>query len=141
VSKDPRLVQVSLDIFDKVKGSYSGDTIAESKTVRKPFKFEGVFYVSTGGYSGRYSLPSEEAYQMVPRDQFQGQAKWYGQKLRDAAADHLVDWGEQRRNQPEGFYHGMLIKRGEMEWVLVGPPVIFQPREGEARTKQLALNI
>jgi len=141
VSKDPRLVQVSPEIFDKASDSYSGDTIAESKSIRKPFKFEGVFYVSTGGHSGGNIGPAQEAYQIVPRDQFQGLAKWYGQKLRDMAADHLVDWGEQRRNQPEGFYHGMLIKRGETEWVLVGPPVVFQPREGEARVKQLALNI
>ena len=135
--KDWKVVQVSLDIFDKVKGSYSGDTIAESKTTRKPFKFEGVFYVSTGGYSGRYSLPSEEAYQMVPRDQFQGLVKWYGQKLRETQ----VDWGEQRRNQPEGFYHGMLIKRGETEWVLLGPPITFQPKDGDVPSKQLTLKI
>jgi len=124
-------------IFDKVKASYSGDTIAESKTVRKPFKFEGAFYVSTGGCSGRNSLPSEEAYQMVPRDQFQGQAKWYGQKL----GETQVEWGEQRRNQTEGFYHGMLIKRGETEWVLLGPPITFQPKEGAVPSKQLILNI
>ena len=137
MSKESRLVQVSRDIFDQLRESYSADKIGESKTVRKPFKFEGVFYVSTGGHLGKNSLPAEEAYQLVPRDQFQGLVKWYGQKLRETQ----VDWGEQRRNQPEGFYHGMLIKRGETEWVLLGPPITFQPKDGDVPSKQLTLKI
>lgn len=134
---DWETVEVSEDKFKLVKESYSGDTIAEGKTVRKPFKHNGVFYVATGGFSPgtvSHKRPYEEAYRIVPREQFAGVPKWYGQRIRDDG----TDWGEQRRNQPEGFYHGMLIKRGDDEMVLMGPGIHFTPI-ARTRTEQLSM--
>lgn len=137
--KDWERVDVTADKFAQVRDSYSGDTIADSKTVRKPFKHEGRFYVSTGGVSGGNSIPCEEAYELVGRQDFSGEAKWYGQKLREVTTDDEEEWSAQRRAQPRGFYHGMLVKRGKSEWVLVGPPLVFVVREGSSNSKQLEL--
>ena len=128
-------IQVSSDKFTEIHESYSGDTIGESKTIRRPFKYGSKWHVSTGGWSGGREVAEEETYQLVPRAQFSGEATFYGE-IRKGADE---DWAANRRAQPEGFYHGMLVKRANAEWVLVGPPLVFVAKEGSFATKQLAL--
>lgn len=140
---NPRTVEVDADRLDEIHDSYSGDTLCDSKTIRKPFKFESNFYVSTGGYS-KGDDRQEDCYLLVRRQDFQGEAKWYGEKLENVTideeeAEYGEDWAAQRRSQPEGFYHGMLVKRGGSEWVLVGPPIVFMQKAGTVVTKQLTL--
>ena len=127
--------EVIADKFQEIQDSYSGDTIADPKTVRKPFKFEGCLYISTGGASGGNSIPYEEAYRLVPRADFPGEVSYYGKGRQGAYGD----WAANRRAQPEGFYHGMLVTRGKTEWVLVGPPLVFVPKAGSIGSKQLDL--
>lgn len=141
---NPRTEEVAADRLEEINESYSGDTICNEKTIRKPFKFESNFYVSTGGVSGGNSIPQEECYLLVRRQDFKGEAKFYGEKLENVPvneeeAEYGDDWAAQRRSQPEGFYHGMLVKRGGSEWVLVGPPIAFVLKEGSVATKQLSL--
>ena len=143
--KNDRTIEVDADRLAEIQESYSGDTIASEKTTRKPFKFEGNFYVSTGGISGPDIIDEEECYMLVPRQDFKDAATYYGKKLmwpvtiREEEKEYAEDWAAQRRSQPEGFYHRMLIKRGKSEWVLIGPPILFKLRGGSVETKQLSL--
>lgn len=138
--KDWQKVEVTADKLAQIEESYSGDTIADSKSVRRPFKFNGKFYVSTGGVCRGPTVLEEEAYQIVPRGEFEGKACFYGEPLRQVGEDEEgEDWAAQRRAQREGFYHGMLINRGKSEWVLVGPPLLFVAKEGSIGSKQLSL--
>lgn len=140
-----RTIEVEADRLEEIHDSYSGDTLCNDKAVRKPFKFEGNFYVSTGGFCQGPSILGEECYMLVPRQNFKGEATYYGKKLTwpvviiEEEKEYCEDWAAQRRSQPEGFYHRMLVKRGGSEWVLVGPPISFVPKEGSVATKQLTL--
>jgi hypothetical protein len=40
---------------------------------------------------------------------------------------------EAARNDPNGFYHGMIVKQGQETFVLSGPPVVFVADENPAR--------
>ena len=123
------IVEVTADRLKEIHETYSGDTIS-NKTIRRPFTHEGRLFVSVAGRDGG-GLPSyEKCYRIVLREQFDGPAAWYGQPNSGA------DWAAKRRSQPEGFYHGMLIQRGRSEWVLVGPPLIFQQKQGSVSTQQ-----
>ena len=139
-----RTVEVDADRIAEIHGSYSGDRIVE-KTIRKPFKFEGDLYVCTGGFSRACPPEHEETcYKLVRRSDFTGEAAWYGEALENVPVSSEEarwghGWAEQRRSQPEGFYHGMLVKRGGSEWVLVGPCIVFTQKEGTVVTKQLTL--
>jgi hypothetical protein len=85
----------------------------------------------------------------VPRQDFEGEATYYGEKLtwpvtlaedeKHWAGEDGEDWTALRRSQPEGFYHRMLINRGNSVWVLVGPPIQFKLKEGSVPTKQMSL--
>lgn len=134
---DLTVIEMTADTMKAVSESYSADRIAEKSPVRKPFKYKGKFYISSGSSVGGKIDPrhTEQAYQIVPRGEFKGTPLWYGQRLETWGGD----WAEQRRQQPEGFYHGMLIKHGGTEFVMVGPPLIFVEKEGSLPAKQLAL--
>ena len=133
---DLTVIEVTADTMKSVSGSYSADRIAEKSPVRKPFKYKGKFYISSGSAVGGKLDPrhKEKTYQIVPRGEFKGTPLWYGKRIQPGD-----DWAEQRRQHPDGFYHGMLIKHGGAEFVMVGPPLIFVEKEGSLATKQLAL--
>jgi len=110
--------------------SHSADTIGahNSSTVRQPFKFRGQEWVGTGGlYPGLHSQERRyvEAYCVVLRSHFEGKVNHYLSGADDEGA--YTDHYERLRQQPDGFYHGMLVMRGKTEWVLVGPPIRFYP--------------
>ena len=118
-------LEVSPAMFAKVKASYSADMISHHRrpTVRRPFEFRGDRYVSTGGTSYGYGQRSDtEAYRLLPLADFPEEASFYAQNRPGFEGD----WAENRRRQPEGFYHGMKVNRGKSAlWVLVGPPIRF----------------
>lgn len=105
------------DIYESV----SCDNIADKGKVRKPFQHSGTQYVATS----RNGDGKAEAYRLIPLANFQGEPHKYG----DVSHDIL-------RAQPEGFYHGMLVRRGKKECVLVGPPVVFVARTSEDWTEE-----
>jgi hypothetical protein len=127
-----------------INRSYSGDIISptsyEGKSlVRNPFKFKGEMWVSTGGsWMGEHCL-EQQCYRLQPRKLFTGEIREYtkhGERTEDD-----VDGHEAWRNDPLGFYHGMLVWWGKEECVLVGPKVQFVPEPGKApaQPKQLQL--
>lgn len=112
-----------------IGGSYSGDTIAEPRgrsSVRHPFAYAGYEYVMTGGTFGPGLYAEVEAYRIVPLQAYQGITKRY-------TDGDYEDW----RQSPDGFYHGMIVRRGKEECVLVGPPLRFVA--GEPVGEQLSM--
>lgn len=137
-----RVVEISTGKVPEIRESYSADTIAAQKRIRGPFQFEGRLYVSVG-----WIQAGEECYRVVPKDQCNDDAVWYGEEitwsvtLTETEQQWATSWAAHRRSQPEGFYHRMLVKRGKSDWVMLGPSILFVLRDDEAlvETKQLAL--
>lgn len=102
--------------------AYSADTIANTyesgkhggSKIRTPFHFSGAIWTTTqvDSHGGA------EAYRLVCRELFEGEPTTYAKKV-------YVDGGETAREDPQGFYHGMTVKHGGREFVMVGPPVCF----------------
>ena len=108
-------------MFEKVHASYSADKIgAKDSSVRRPFAYDGKNYISTGGVSGRITgISLEECYQLVPLEEYSSLTRTYSKP-----PGYKGDYYEDRRNDPMGFYNGMLVSKGTK--VLVGPKVIFR---------------
>lgn len=143
---EDRVIEADAARMKEIQESYSGDVVGSEKRIRKPFKFEGKLCVCTSGFSG----PGEEeaeCYMLLPRQEFDGDAAYYGKKLTwpvmitEGEEEYAEEWAGQRRCQPEGFYHRMLIDRGKSVWILIGPPILFRLKRGSIEPKQLALGL
>ena len=102
-----------------IYASLSLDIIPSLK-VRRPFSFNGSLMVAT---SVEYPQQKKhvKAYALVPRDSFDGEALTYGDKI-------SADAGKSARADPNGFYHGMIVRHKKTDMVLCGPPVFFIAR-------------
>jgi len=115
-----RIISVDEEKFAEISASYSAKRISEGKPLRKPFKREEKLYIAISGIS----MPGEEkaeAYQLVPRAEFTGEIRTYAVPKGRGHEEYY----DSLRNDPMGFYHGMLVKRGKEECILVGPPINF----------------
>jgi hypothetical protein len=113
-----------------IYAAYSADTIASAGKIRKPFNWHGQLMV-TVSLCGRDGTAEAEAYRLLPVKGFAGKAVTYGEKIGNAES------AEAARNDPNGFYHGMLVKQGGESIVLVGPPVVFVTAEDAHRPETL----
>lgn len=99
-----------------INASSSCSLIPEGR-VRSPFEWNGHLMVATGGMF-RKDHAEYTAYRLVVLRLFDGEPTTY---MKKGEKDH---W-ESARNDPNGFYHGMVVKwRGE-EYALVGPEIRF----------------
>jgi hypothetical protein len=103
-----------------INASYSGDKIALEGRVKKPFRFGADSWV-TVGMRGCGSFWQLEAYRLVAREIFSGKPTTYQERAGTAEASGVA------RNDPMGFYHGMMVKCGKELCVLSGPPARFVP--------------
>ncbi|TDL74123.1 hypothetical protein E2L08_16675 [Palleronia sediminis] len=111
-----------------ISASYSADKIAEGR-IRSPFKWQNALWVSVGGIS-RGNYRAAQAYRIVERRFFGGTPITYNENARLSAA---------ARGRPEGFYHGMAVKWGKLDCVLIGPASAFLPSEDKATPEQVDL--
>lgn len=102
-----------------IVASYSADRIGIGQPIRRPFPWRGGLWVCTG-IGGRRGFMAAEAYRLVDPTGFRGEPVTYAEKTREAEA---------ARNDPLGFYHGMLVRCRGREFVLSGPAVRFVARE------------
>ncbi len=152
-----RQVSIAAALSEQAWESYSGDTIAEHDTIRKPFLFESKLdgailarrlwrritdapSCNIGGTRQKF-----EGYRVVERSQFHERTfrdsdragfrrtPYYDPRLKEQFA------GDQRRHAPKGYYHGVRVKRGGKEYVLVGPPVEFVVLPDESRRSKRTL--
>lgn len=107
-----------------ISASYSADTIALHNRIRKPFLFQNKLWISVG--SGNLPVVTVRAYQLLDANYFDGVAATYAEKTRDSEA---------ARNDPSGFYHGMIVTHAGRLYALVGPAV--QLIAGEQRQADL----
>lgn len=94
-----------------IAASYSADRIGSEEPVRKPFRYEGQQWVSTGSVGN-----SSHAYRLAHQAYFEGTTYTYAERVRD---------GRGGRRDPSGFYHGMLITHRGETMVLCGPETLF----------------
>jgi hypothetical protein len=109
-----------------IHASYSADTIASAGKLRRSFRWHAQLMV-TVSLSGRGGIEQAEAYQLIPVKAFTGKTMSYPEKIGTAES------AEAARNDPNGFYHGITVKRGQDTFVLSGPPVVFVASEEPAR--------
>lgn len=107
-----------------IAASYSADKIAQGK-IRKPFSWKNVLWVCTGTHS-----KSAEAYRLVPERFFDGEPTTYNE---------VAMLPFEQRIKPEGFYHGMRVRHGKQDCILVGPKARFLPKEESEVLKQADL--
>ncbi len=108
-----------------ISASYSADKIAEGR-VRSPFKWQNALWVSIGGTS-RGDYRAVQAYRVIGCKFFDGTPITYNENARMSAT---------ARGRPEGFYHGMAVKWGKQDCVLIGPASLFLPSEEKAASEQ-----
>jgi ParB/RepB/Spo0J family partition protein len=102
---------------EKVKPSCSADTIAEKGSkVRNPFLHDGKRWICTGSAAQSY-----DCYQLVKPEEWPGETRSYSVPQ---GREH-DEYYESLRNDPNGFYHGMLVTWGKSQCVLVGPEITF----------------
>jgi hypothetical protein len=109
-----------------IHASYSADTIASAGKIRKSFRWQAQLMV-TVSLSGCGGIEQAEAYRLIPLKAFSGLTTSYADKIGTA------ENAEAARNDPNGFYHGMIVKQGQEAFILSGPPVVFVADESPAR--------
>ena len=124
-----RVVYVGREMMGAVEASYSADKIANKESrVTKPFSFEDKLFISTGNTCSVKKV-QWECYRLMPLEEFDGEVHTYVAPRGYAAELDGDDYYALLRSIPEGFYHGMKVKHGKNDCVLVGPKIIFQGRE------------
>lgn len=111
-----------------IAASYSADKIAQGK-IRKPFSWSNGLWVCTGTHY-QSKGKSAEAYRLVPEHFFDGELTTYNE---------VAMLPYEKRGKPEGFYHGMRVRHGKQDCVLVGPKALFLPQEESETQKQADL--
>lgn len=102
----------------KVKASFSGDTIAEKGSkVKKPFKHDDSQWICAA-----YDGDDCGCYRLVPKAEYTGPTRTYDVP----EGREYKEYYEELEKDPNGSYHGMLVKWGKMDCVLVGPVVRFR---------------
>jgi hypothetical protein len=102
---------------EKVEPSCSADTIAEKGSkVRNPFQYIGPRWICTGHETEGY-----HCYQLLKAEEWTGETRTYSVP----EGREYEEYYESLRNDPNGFYHGMLVTHGKNQCVLVGPKTIF----------------
>ena len=112
-----------------IAASYSADKIALEGCVRSPFKWQNALWVSVGS-AWPVDASGIAAYRLMPLRFFDGTPISYHQNAM---------LGDEARNRPEGFYHGMAVKHGKQPCVLVGPKAFFLPSKEAEAPKQTDL--
>lgn len=105
--------------------SYSADTIAMCEgrvsKVRQPFRFGRNDWVSVGGLLGSYA----DCYRLTTKLEFR--RKGVGAVFAYPGPEYVKIGRRKydRRESPNGWYHGMQVKWKGGSYVLEGPPVRF----------------
>jgi hypothetical protein len=117
--------------------SYSADVIAMAGKIRRPFKWNDSLRVCTGCAGSALTETGKhehEVYRLVPLSIFKDAPTTYSKKVN-------LEGGDTARNDPNGFYHGMIAKHGKETYVLSGPPVRFVAADAPTRPDPAQLDL
>jgi len=130
--KESKVIYVDQEKMAEVEASYSAGKIMERRSsVRNPFILDGEYYIATSGVASgvdRYW----DVYKIVRREEFTGETRTYA----TPPGRETLEYNEELRNDPMGFYNGMAVKWGKSDWVIVGPEMIIRVREPLAEQEQ-----
>lgn len=104
-----------------IAAAYSADSIGMHCRIRKPFHFRGNLWTCVG-YGGCATSLNATAYRLVDPAVFDDEIMTYSQRVRNAEA---------ARNDPRGFYHGMIVQHGSKTYVICGPEIRLIPGKVE----------
>jgi hypothetical protein len=111
-----------------ISASYSADRICEGKSIRKPFQWRGSLWLCVGSIGRGLAITKEHefsAFRLMPLRCFPGEAISY------ASRSAAVDSGATARENPLGFYHGIVVKHGRDQFVMCGPEATFMADENQ----------
>jgi hypothetical protein len=117
-----------------IHASYSGDCICTGQPVRKPFRYQCELWLAvglSGSGDGSYRATAS-AYRLLPVKLYKGTMTTYEKKV-------CSDNGDTARNDPNGFYDGVVVKHGGQRYVMCGPEALFVPGQPQTTEKQLDL--
>jgi hypothetical protein len=117
--------------------SYSADVIAMEGKIRRPFKWNDSLCVCTGSAGSALTgsgKQEHEVYRLVPLSMFKDVPTTYGKKV-------SIEGGDFARNDPNGFYHSMIVKCGKQTYVLTGPPLTFVAADAPNRPDHSQLEL
>jgi len=131
-SPESDVENVDRETLEKLGASNSCGEIMEGKTVRPTVTVNDGLYLATGGISnGMDGMLEVNAYKVAsisPGGEFPH--GYPDVKLRTYKVPRgrvYEEYYESLRNDPMGFYHGMVVKKAKGEWVLIGPEITFKP--------------
>jgi hypothetical protein len=104
-----------------IAASYSAERIGMNKPLRQPFTWKGALWVCVDR-TFRNGCQSAEVYRLAHPRVFEGEPLTYAAKTAD---------GDAARSDPNGFYHGMIVRHAGQSLVLCGPPVTLVPGASE----------
>lgn len=112
-----------------IHNTYCADTIAMKSSVGRSFEHAGAIWCCVGiTGKGLTSLGESvhEGYRLTPEALFEGEKTTYAEKSRrwDEGDKYPGDYA---RNDPNGFYHGMVVTHKVQKFVLTGPGMAFAP--------------
>jgi putative hemolysin len=111
VKTGPKPIPVAKSLYEALAASYSADRIQAGK-IAKPVKTDGHGLLVCVSSSGRQC----ECYRLLTPDQYGEPPLTYHGRDKGAA-----------REDPNGFYHGIVVRTGAVPYVLFGPPLVFEP--------------
>lgn len=119
---NPVVVHVEPEMMKKARGTHSAALIASKESkVKKPFDFMDKQYICTGDSLNGDLHEGLECYALVAKADYTGETHTYHKP----AGREEDEYYASLRAIPEGFYHGMAVRQGRKECVLVGPPLLL----------------
>jgi len=115
--------------------SFSALEPINGEEVKKPFLEADENYLSVGDYDD--IAGAKRAYRLVPREQYTGVIR----SLKAPDGVELSEFYANLKLDPLGPYNGVIAKREDKEYVMVGPEVVFAPADNpEPVTSSSALD-
>lgn len=110
-------IPVDQTFLAMIDESYSGDLIAEGNSkIKRPFEWEGALLTCVGGVSsGVEGHISQEAWKIVPADQFKGEIYTY----------HQLTQRWDKDESQRGNHHGRWVIWKKEKYVIIGPKITF----------------
>lgn len=97
--------------------------------ISSPFQSNGMLLTACGSKTDEEGFSYTPAYQLVAINEYPREATTYQEKTLLTMPDNWYEAdqrkyaGDYARNDPNGFYDGMIVKQGSKSYVLMGPPV------------------
>ncbi|OGN90737.1 MAG: hypothetical protein A2Z70_01275 [Chloroflexi bacterium RBG_13_48_17] len=137
---EENIIYVDRETLEELGASNSCEAICEGTSVRPTVTVNDELYLATGALSsGSDGMIEVQAYKVASISPDGECPNGYPDvKLRTYQIPYgreYEEYYESLRNDPMGFYHGMVVKKARGKWVLIGPEITFR-LESEAKQER-----